>query len=319
MKTRVLIAVAVVAAAAGCMGPGAGNGVAASDAGKPLRVAVFVGGGARNIGAFRWLELTARAKNVVATPVDGEAVRAGALDAADVLVMPGGSSVTEAKSLGASSLCKVLEVLHGPEFRVHIVVTTVLVTHGVRASRFKRITLLVNLGVERIVCALAVRDTNRVNRDKVNRIKAKPCNVVELLFAILPRRTLGRIRALALWPHFIPRTHAAVDRVHTELHHRAFGRNVLRFLGPCANLVFVITDVSHREGAFPEVVIHKVHRSLFPFFLGNVAVKNRGIVLFVAVAENVCLECHCVTGFTFEHEAAALDARADIFNNEIFF
>ena len=66
MKIKSLIAVAVVAASAGCMGPGAGNGVAASDAGKPLRVAVFVGGGARNIGAFRWLELTARAKNVVA-------------------------------------------------------------------------------------------------------------------------------------------------------------------------------------------------------------------------------------------------------------
>ena len=107
MKIKSLIAVAVVAAAAGCMGPGAGNGVAASDAEKPLRVAVFVGGGARNIGVFRWLELTARAKNVVATPVDGEAVRGGALDSADVLVMPGGSSVEEAKTLGPDGREKV--------------------------------------------------------------------------------------------------------------------------------------------------------------------------------------------------------------------
>ncbi|MBR2941712.1 MAG: hypothetical protein IKC14_10445, partial [Kiritimatiellae bacterium] len=107
MKIKSLIAVAVVAAAAGCMGPGAGNGVAASDAEKPLRVAVFVGGGARNIGAFRWLEITARAKGVVATPVDGEAVRAGALDSADVLVMPGGSSVEEAKTLGPDGREKV--------------------------------------------------------------------------------------------------------------------------------------------------------------------------------------------------------------------
>ncbi len=100
MKIKSLIAVAVVAASAGCMGPGAGNG-------KPLRVAVFVGGGARNIGAFRWLELTARAKNVVATPVDGDAVRGGALDSADVLVMPGGSSVEEAKTLGLDGREKV--------------------------------------------------------------------------------------------------------------------------------------------------------------------------------------------------------------------
>ena len=107
MKTRVLIAVAVFAAAAGCIGPGEGNGVAAPDAEKPLRVAVFVGGGARNIGVFRWLELTARAKNVVATPVDGDAVRGGALDSADVLVMPGGSSVDESKSLGPDGREKV--------------------------------------------------------------------------------------------------------------------------------------------------------------------------------------------------------------------
>ena len=211
------------------------------------------------------------------------------------------------------------EVLHGPKFRVHIVMTTVLVTDGIRASRFKRIALLVDLRMERVVCSLAVRDTNRVDRDKVNRIEAKPCNVVELLFAILPRCALVRVRALALRPHFVPRTHATVDRVHTELHHRAFSRNVLRFLCPCANFVFVIAYVSDREGAFPQVIVDKVHRSLFPFFLGNVAVKNRCIVLFVTVAEDVRLESHSVTGFTLEHEAAALNAWADIFNNEIFF
>ena len=74
---------------------------------KPLKVAVFVGAGARNVGSFRWLEITARAKNVIATPVDGEAVRAGALDSVDVLVMPGGSSVLEAKTLGPEGREKV--------------------------------------------------------------------------------------------------------------------------------------------------------------------------------------------------------------------
>ena len=73
---------------------------------SPLRIAVYVDSGARNAGVFRWLELTTRAKNVVATPVDGEAIRRGALDAADVLVMPGGSSIVESRTLGAEGAAK---------------------------------------------------------------------------------------------------------------------------------------------------------------------------------------------------------------------
>ena len=57
MKKLISVAAALTAAFAGCMGPNAGT---ASDAEKPLRVAVFVGGGARNIGAFRWLERVRR-------------------------------------------------------------------------------------------------------------------------------------------------------------------------------------------------------------------------------------------------------------------
>ena len=90
---------AALVSLAGCVGPGSGQ-APGSTGEKPLRVAVFVDKGARNCGVFRWLEITTRMKDAVATPVDGAAVRAGALDAADVLVMPGGSSVTEAKTLG---------------------------------------------------------------------------------------------------------------------------------------------------------------------------------------------------------------------------
>ena len=101
---------AALASLAGCVGPGQGQ--APGPAGeKPLRVAVFVGKGARNCGVFRWLEITTRMKGAVATPVDGEAVRAGALDAADVLVMPGGSSVAEAKSLGEDGRGKLKEFI----------------------------------------------------------------------------------------------------------------------------------------------------------------------------------------------------------------
>ena len=104
-----MIAAAVVSTFVGCVGTGAKNESApVEEKGlAPLRVAVFVDKGARSIGAFRWLELATRAKGVVATPIDGEAVRRGALDATDVLVMPGGSSVAESKSLGPEGREKV--------------------------------------------------------------------------------------------------------------------------------------------------------------------------------------------------------------------
>ena len=93
---------------------GLGSGQALGSIGeKPMRVAVYVDKGARNIGVFRWLEITARAKGVVATAIDGAAVRGGALDKADVLVMPGGSSVEEAKSLGPVGCEKVKAFVKG--------------------------------------------------------------------------------------------------------------------------------------------------------------------------------------------------------------
>ena len=95
MKKTIVVIIAAVSAFVGCLGPDSG-----ADPQKPLKVAVFVDNGARNTGSFRWLEITARAKNVIAVPIDAEAVRNGALDSVDVLVMPGGSSVAEAKSLG---------------------------------------------------------------------------------------------------------------------------------------------------------------------------------------------------------------------------
>ena len=103
--SRVVCAAALLAVS-GCTGLDCGEASGGTDA-KPLRVAVYVGKGARNIGAYRWLEITARAKGVAATPVDGEAVRGGALDDADVLVVPGGSSVEESKALGPDGREKV--------------------------------------------------------------------------------------------------------------------------------------------------------------------------------------------------------------------
>ena len=76
---------------------------------RPLRLAVYVGDGARGIGTFRWLELTALAEGVETVPVDAGSIRGGALDDADTLIVPGGSSVTMAKTLGADGRRRIKE------------------------------------------------------------------------------------------------------------------------------------------------------------------------------------------------------------------
>ena len=68
--------------------------------GAPVRAAVYVGPGARGVGAFRWMQLMDQAEGIEASFVDGEAIRNGALERADILVMPGGKSRVEAKELG---------------------------------------------------------------------------------------------------------------------------------------------------------------------------------------------------------------------------
>ena len=68
--------------------------------GAPVRAAVYVGPGARGVGAFRWMQLMDQAEGVEASFVDGEAIRNGALERADILVMPGGKSNVEAAELG---------------------------------------------------------------------------------------------------------------------------------------------------------------------------------------------------------------------------
>ena len=77
----------------------------------PLRIAVFTGNGARNTGAFRWLEIATLAENASAVPVDGASIRAGALDAADVIVMPGGRATLEANDLGDEGRAKLKDFI----------------------------------------------------------------------------------------------------------------------------------------------------------------------------------------------------------------
>lgn len=67
---------------------------------RPIRLAIYVDRGASGIGVYQHLEYATFAEGVESFPVDGEMIRAGVLDRADVLLMPGGSSVAESNRLG---------------------------------------------------------------------------------------------------------------------------------------------------------------------------------------------------------------------------
>ena len=73
---------------------------AAISNGAPVRVAVYAGPGARGVGMFRWLQLMDLSPELSTMYVDGPSIRAGALQKADLLVMPGGMSNVEESSLG---------------------------------------------------------------------------------------------------------------------------------------------------------------------------------------------------------------------------
>ena len=106
-RGRFAVVVGALLAVAGCAlfpsarpeGGSAGAWAAISN-GAPVRVAVYVGPGARGVGMFRWMQLMDQSPDIEATYVDGEAVRRGALRTADVVVMPGGKSNVEAAELG---------------------------------------------------------------------------------------------------------------------------------------------------------------------------------------------------------------------------
>ena len=79
-----------------------------ADLAKPLRVAVYCGDGAFGGGAIRWIQMPLFMDNAVSIPVDGAAIRAGALDGADVLVMPGGAAHLQARELGPEGRAKIV-------------------------------------------------------------------------------------------------------------------------------------------------------------------------------------------------------------------
>jgi hypothetical protein len=80
MKKTIVLSM-VAAFATGCAtGPGTPVADAGGATARELKIAVFTGNGARNAGAFRWLEIATMSKGVEAVPVDGVGVEGMVFD-----------------------------------------------------------------------------------------------------------------------------------------------------------------------------------------------------------------------------------------------
>ena len=225
----------------------------------------------------------------------------------------------EPQSLSTSSLGEMFEILQRAEFGIDGEVSAELVSDCIRAARFERISVLVRLRVERVVCAFAVGDANRMNRNQVDCVKSHVGDIVEAGFAVLERCAFFRILALAFRPHLVPGSRAGIDRIDAEFHERAFGRGVLGVDRPRDDLVIVIADAVYGKFTRPHIVIDEMHRSLAEALFGAELVENRCIVFFVAVAENVRGDFHGVAGFALDGETVRINGRLDVFDDQVVF
>ena len=106
---RIVLFLGVAAVVCGCTTsnipttPCAGGKPAAPRA-TPLKVGVYADRGPGGIGAVEWFRLVDESPEMELHLLDGAAVRAGALDGLDLLVMPGGNSITEFQSLGTNGV-----------------------------------------------------------------------------------------------------------------------------------------------------------------------------------------------------------------------
>ena len=93
---------AAVAAFCGCATQQ--GGLPPCPAQAPLKVGVYADKGPGGIGAVEWFRLVHESPEMELKLLDGKMVRDGALDGLDLLVMPGGSSMDEFKSLGTNGV-----------------------------------------------------------------------------------------------------------------------------------------------------------------------------------------------------------------------
>ncbi|MBP5509288.1 MAG: hypothetical protein J6Z49_00045 [Kiritimatiellae bacterium] len=107
--------------------------------GAPVRVAVYVGPGARGVGMFRWMQIVDQAPELQATYVDGAAIRSGALRKVDLLVMPGGNSGVEANNLGTEGQRELRRFIEEGGSYVGTCAGAFLLMEGPSTSRKKKI------------------------------------------------------------------------------------------------------------------------------------------------------------------------------------
>lgn len=90
--------VAVAVAFSGCVtcGPGTDGATKKED---PVKVGVYVGAGAQSNGVCYWQMLTSLSPDIQATFLDENTIAAGGLEGLDAVVMPGGDSYLEFKTL----------------------------------------------------------------------------------------------------------------------------------------------------------------------------------------------------------------------------
>ena len=100
--------VAVVAVFCGCATPPAcpsgQQGTCTAAAQAPLKAGVYADKGPGGIGAVEWFRLVQESPELELKLLDGQMVRDGALDGLDLVIMPGGSSVEEFKTLGTNGV-----------------------------------------------------------------------------------------------------------------------------------------------------------------------------------------------------------------------
>lgn len=83
----------------------------ATPATPPLKVGVYADKGPSGIGAVEWFRLIDESPDTDIKLLDGEMIRAGGLEGLDVLVMPGGSSMTEYETLGTNGVAKMKDFI----------------------------------------------------------------------------------------------------------------------------------------------------------------------------------------------------------------
>ena len=105
---RFFAAVAAVALAT-VLFAGGSAAMAADRPAKRLKVALYLDSGSAGNGVFHWIRLIAHSPQLELHGVTGEDVRAGKLEGMDVLVMPGGLSSRQYKSLREEGARKVRE------------------------------------------------------------------------------------------------------------------------------------------------------------------------------------------------------------------